>query len=210
MKLQANLLILGLLCISSFNNRVDAQESASTFSFDGILASSHTNDVYSFKKVSDQFDVERKRVGVELLKVLTDSDSSNFHSNLNQCVAAYYLGEIRCVDSARILADHITLQLDVSRIQIIGLINLEKLKSPALDALIKIGTPAIPALVQHLQESDDVKVREFLLKALYQIEGDRDIVQLRLEKALKAEKDSQKQARLQLALKALAQMKDDK
>ena len=76
-----------------------------------------------------------------------------------------------------------------------------------MHALIKIGNPSIPAVIRNLAESDDAKVRELSLTALYHIDGDKDITQLRLQKALKAEKDLQKQARLQAALKSLSEIK---
>jgi hypothetical protein len=41
------------------------------------------------------------------------------------------------------------------------------------------------------------------LQALTRIDVDKDISQLRLQKALKAEKNPQKQARLQAAIKSL-------
>ena len=75
---------------------------------------------------------------------------------------------------------------------------------PATQALVKIGNPAIPAVIRNLAESDDATFRRLSLSALYHIEGDKDIVQLRLQKALAAEKVSTKQVRLQSALKDLA------
>ncbi|MGH7976622.1 MAG: hypothetical protein ACREC8_08160, partial [Limisphaerales bacterium] len=75
----------------------------------------------------------------------------------------------------------------------------------AVDALVKIGTASIPAMIRNLEESDDSAVRILSLRVIYRIEGDKDIVQLRLQKALKVEKDSRKQARLASALKALAE-----
>jgi hypothetical protein len=48
------------------------------------------------------------------------------------------------------------------------------------------------------------------LKVLYRIDGDKDIVQLRLLKAIAAQKDSNKKARLQAALKSLAKTQFDK
>ena len=74
---------------------------------------------------------------------------------------------------------------------------------PAVYALIKIGIKSIPAVIRNLEERDDAQVRDLSLKVLYRIEGDKDLVQLRLQKALAAQKDSQKQTRLKLALEAL-------
>ena len=68
---------------------------------------------------------------------------------------------------------------------------------------MKIGSPAIPPLIQNLEESDDPTVRKLSLFVLCFIDGDKDIVQLRLQKALKAEKDPKKQARIQAAIKSL-------
>jgi hypothetical protein len=201
MKKATAILTIALMSMLSINNWVNAQESPETALFDNIILSAHANDIYFFKSITDQLSVEHKRVGKELINDLTDLKSPN----LNQCVAAYYLGEMRYEDSISVLADHITLRVDRLAIRMKGLVSLQKLETPALDALIKIGTPSIPTLVRRLQECDDAKVRELSLNALCQIEGDNEIVQLRLQKALKAQKDSQKQARIQLALKSLAE-----
>jgi hypothetical protein len=73
-----------------------------------------------------------------------------------------------------------------------------------IDALIAIGNPSIPAMIRNLADSDDARVRELSLQVLTRIDGDKDISKLRLQRALKTGKDSQKQARLQAALKSLA------
>ncbi len=75
---------------------------------------------------------------------------------------------------------------------------------PAEHALGEIGVPAIPALLRNLVESQDANTRDASLRVLVGIDGDKDVVQLRLQKALKAGKGSERQARLQAALKALA------
>jgi hypothetical protein len=138
----------------------------------------------------------------ELLDILKGEKTPN----VNQCAAVYYLGKMRVAEAAKILAERIDLQLDLTR-PIIEKhwVVCEIKKYPAVEALIEIGNPSISAVIRNLAESDDVKVRELSFKVLYHIEGDKDIVQLRLQKALTAEKDLQKQARLQSALKALAE-----
>jgi len=135
----------------------------------------------------------------EMLVAKFDSGDENEKS-----YAAYLLGEYRFSQAAKTLAINILWEDKVRP-------NTERGSEwfwdhyPAMEALIKIGNPSIPAVIRNLAGSDDVKVRELSLKVLYHIEGDKDIVQLRLQKALTAEKDLQKQARLQSALKALAE-----
>jgi hypothetical protein len=68
---------------------------------------------------------------------------------------------------------------------------------------MRIGNPSIPAVIGNLEQSDDVKVRELSLAVLNYIDNDKDITQLRLQKALAAQNDGQKMMRLQGALKAL-------
>ncbi|MGH7976621.1 MAG: HEAT repeat domain-containing protein [Limisphaerales bacterium] len=167
-----------------------------------IMSSTHTYNIYVFEQVADEFKSERNQLGTELIKTF-----SNLHLiNLNRCAAAYYLGEMRFTGAVEDLASGIALRFDRSRIQLDYLIKIDISEYPAMDALIKIGNPSIPAVIRNLAESDDAQVRKLSLQVLYRIDGDKDIVQLRLQKALKVETDSQKQARLQSALKALARI----
>jgi hypothetical protein len=153
------------------------------------------------RMVSYDYDAQKREAIEKLLKILDDSNANK----LNHGMAAFYLGEFHAVKASDILAQKITLKLGVEEYGFFqGLPMVGGFT--ARDALIKIGTPSIPAVIRNLAESDDAKVRELSLQVLCSIEGDKDIVQLRLQKALNAEKDSQKQARLQAALKSLAEM----
>jgi HEAT repeat protein len=107
-------------------------------------------------------------------------------------------------EAADVLAVKIKLHIGDSSVLFIHLPAIAD--CAAMKALIKIGTPAIPAVIKNLAESNDAEVRKLSLEVLCRIEGDNDIVQLRLQKALAAEKDLQRQARLQAALKALAEL----
>ena len=116
--------------------------------------------------------------------------------------AAYLLGAYRYPQAVSGLANNITLE-DKIRPQ------MQKQREwywdlyPAMEALIRIGNPAIPAMIRNLEESNDANVRELSLKVIYFIDKDKDIARLRLQKAAEAQKDLQKKARLQSALKAL-------
>ncbi len=137
-----------------------------------IIGTVHSGDLEAFNKITGKFHGERNEFIQKLLSVVQDKKSSNYE----QCAAAYYLGEMGASDSVNVLASNIILTLDRP------IFNLTVLmQPPAVEALIKIGNPSIPALIRNLQESDDPKVRGLSLKVLYRIEGDKDIVQLRLQ-----------------------------
>ena len=118
----------------------------------------------------------------------------------SKCFAVYLLGEYRFPQAADRLAKIITLKAKVRENSREWFWDI----NPVVEALIKIGNPSIPAVVRNLAESDNADVRSLSLKVLCRIDGDKDIVQLRLQKAIAAQKDSNKKARLQAALKALA------
>lgn len=152
------------------------------------------------RMVSYEYNDQKRQAIGNLLRVLDDPNATK----LNHGIAAFYLGEFHAVEASDVLRRNITLNLGMEvTVFYQGLPIVSGLT--ACDALIKIGTPSIPAVLRNLAESDDAKVRELSLQVLYRIEGDKDIVQMRLQKALAAEKDSQKQARLQGALKALSE-----
>jgi hypothetical protein len=183
------------LCITEISNiAVHAQ---STNESKDIIASVNGNSFDEFARVVGQLQAEHADIHRKLLKLLKNPQSSDFI----KCAAAYHLGEMHASEAVNILANQIKLNIGARDVE-----SLTGLEGPvAARALIKIGGPSIPAVIKNLAESDDGAVRELSLLVLEQIDGDKDIVQLRLQKALAAEKDSQKQARLQAALKAVAE-----
>ncbi len=136
----------------------------------------------------------------ETLLIALDSESKDA-----RFYAAYLLGEYRFPRAADGLAQRITLE---DKIRSTAQRSHEWFwdRYPAMEALVKIGTPSIPALIRNLEQSDDVTIRDLSLKVLYRVEGDKEITTLRLQHALNMQKDPQKQTRLQSALKSLSEM----
>lgn len=124
-----------------------------------------------------------------------------------KCYAAYLLGDYRFPQAADLLAKNITLEDKVHPAKERGSEWFWD-RFPAMEALIKIGNPSLHSVIRNLAESDDVKIRELSLIALCHIERDKDVVRIYLEKALKEEADSQKEARLVAALKILPEIKN--
>jgi hypothetical protein len=107
------------------------------------------------------------------------------------------------------LAKNISLD-DAARIDEIGSKRWYWYRYPAVEALVRIGSPAIPAVMQNLTELDDKKIKDLSLKVIVAIDRDKDITQLRLKKAIAAQSDAVKKARLQSALQTLSDPKIDK
>ena len=167
-----------------------------------VIASVLSGKFKSFNAVAINFGDERTRLGRQLMKILTDPKSSNFV----RCTAAYYLGEMRFSEAADVLAGQIALE-DTSE----STISLNILSwPPALDALAKIGSASLPALIRNLSESDDSEVRDLSLTLVLRIDGDKEIAELRLQKALAVQTDPAKKARLQSALQTLRAPKSAK
>jgi hypothetical protein len=134
----------------------------------------------------------RQKIIQKLLPIL-ESPQSTY---IAKCCAAHYLGELHAAEAVDSLASQVgTILTPFGQRPIIY-----SDEAPAANALIKIGTPSIPAVIRTLSESDDKLVRFTCLQVIASIDNDTDITQLRLEKALKAEVDMNKKNRLQAAL----------
>ncbi len=118
--------------------------------------------------------------------------------------AAKLLGDYRAAEGVKSLIANFALDV---RPRVMNGMLADDYVQPVTIALIRIGNSSIPAVLRYLEQTDDPRMRRLSLKVLSSIDNDKDITRLRLEKALKAEKDSQKQARLQSALKMLEGMK---
>jgi hypothetical protein len=166
-----------------------------------VIASTHIKgwQFESFERVANTYSLEQGLLKTNLLSILNDPKSSG----LNQYCAIYYLGELKATEAVTSLAVKIKLSLNDLPVIFSHLPGTNMPSYLAMTALIKIGNPSIPAVIRNLAESDDAQVRELSLQVIVKIDNDKDISILRLQKAIKAETDSQKQARLQAALNDL-------
>ena len=193
----SNMLTLWLIVsLNAVSNAQDTNGSIHPLNFNNIITSIRANNLNTFDQTLGKLHAESHRFNNELLNIFNDSKMSN----LSRCAAAYYLGDFHVSEAVDPLASDIALQPILLTTEHCTMLH----GTIAADALVKIGTPSITAVIRNLEESDNADVRSLSLKVLYRIDGDKDIVQLRLQKAMAAQKDSNKKARLQAALKALA------
>ena len=188
----------GQTSIPAFGQKVNVYTNKITY--DTIIASIRAGNSDDFDPLALNVIKERDQYIYVLLNMFRDTRASDYQ----KCAVAYFLGEVHAETAVNDLVSNITLHVNTSAFSPWHVIA----HWPSVTgALVKIGTPAIPALIKNLQESDDAKVVDFSLKVLYQIEGDKDVVQLRLQKALDAQQDATKKTRLQAAIKSLPEIK---
>jgi PBS lyase HEAT-like repeat len=191
-----------VLCFVSAFSQTDLPENIDAVTAKEIIASVRATQLEDFENIAGKLKNERLALGTSLIAVLADRRALN----LTRCAAAYYLGELRLQNAAPALLANLTLKFDASHIIVKHLIQIDILGNPAADALVKIGAPAVPNLIQNLEANDDTDIRRLSLGALCRIEGDKGVVRFRLETQAAAESDFQKQARLQQCLKMLAEI----
>ena len=117
-----------------------------------------------------------------------------------QLCSAYLIGQYRFPEASELFVDNITLQDNRPQFA-------EKLWGwyPAMDALVKIGNPAIPFLITKLTNSDDTEVRALALEALSRIDNDVAITKFRLQVLISDQIDSPKMINLEAAIQKLKQ-----
>ncbi|HEV7281183.1 MAG TPA: hypothetical protein VGN57_13350 [Pirellulaceae bacterium] len=136
-------------------------ESSARASFEGLQSDSErTRDA-----AVDAILAERKAT-IERLIPLIDPANAERHRKETRWAAAFLLGEMRAVEAVPVLAK----ALDRSMGPQNGL-DLSPYDEPVFNALVRIGRPAVPALLENLRKSDDRILRERSLLVLYHILG---------------------------------------
>jgi len=150
----------------------------------------------------DAFRVERTRMATRLLDIIngTNSDAAKVD-------AVIVVGQNRLIEAVPSLVKH--LELDDVYPRLGGgdsftprALSLES--GPRVsDALMRIGEPAIPSLLDRIAESDDTNAIARCVQVCYRIEG-RDMTQLRLQLLKSLATDQQMRGRIGSAITFLA------
>lgn len=146
-------------------------------------------------KLLEQLSQERVNVLAALVSQLDSANPKEVNISI-----AFLLGVNRMEQAASHLSRLITLEADIvehSREPLWG-------RYPVVEALIRIGNPAIPEMIKNIEVSDDEKVRELSTRVIRYIDGP-EIAKVRLEKAMKKQSDEVKKAKLQHALESIRQ-----
>jgi hypothetical protein len=136
---------------------------------------------------------KRLALQTDLLKQLNSPKSEE-----HQISVIYLLGLYRMEGAVRDLANLITLEAKV-RIQ-----KREWLwdQYPVVEALVKIGRPAIPAMLENIKAAKGEKVTELSIKVIQHVET-LAIAKMILQEVIDKEKDQKKKKNIKESLKYL-------
>lgn len=134
---------------------------------------------------------DRSDLLAQLLQQLA-SPTSKHH----QCAVVFLLGEYRLGDAVRDLAKIITLEADIKKR------NREALwdRYPVAEALIKIGVPAVPAMIENLENAKDEKTRELSAEVIRYIQT-RELGKVIVQNAIDKQPQAEKKKNLKEALR---------
>ena len=146
-------------------------------------------------RLLDELAKERAELQGVLLTQLSSSQSKETRS-----CAAFLLGLYRMEQAVNDLAKLITMEADIQK---------QKREAPwgrypVVEALIRIGRPGIPAMLENIEKTDDELVRKLSARVIRFVEGP-DIAKFVLEEAIRNERDTTKKQNLQSGLTLVLQ-----
>ena len=144
-------------------------------------------------RLLEQLSKDRSDLQAELISQLNGANPNEVNISV-----AYLLGLNRMEQSVRHLSRLITLEVDVRNHSREPMWD----RYPVVEALIRIGSPAIPEMIKNIETSDDQKVRELSAKVIRYIDGP-EIAKFRLEKATEKQTDPGKKAKLKAAMEGV-------
>ncbi len=143
---------------------------------------------------------ERKKRIKELIEIV-DPASKKKYSRDNRSSAAYLLGELRAVEAVPVLAKSLSTANNPQRL---FSYDVSPYDNPIPGALIKIGRPAVLAMIQNMETSDDLSVRmNSKLVLYYTVGGNRRVLEI-LKRRLNEAEDPKIKTRLKRACDKLA------
>lgn len=156
-----------------------------------------TLDERSRMEILSQVDEQRQELLLILLKYLDTSYSVNI-----QAAAIYLMGRYRLSEGIEELIQRI--DFDAGENLLLSALPLWD-RYPAMEALINIGQPAVPAAVELLAKDMNDLRRDLAVKVIRYV-GDAGIAGFILTRALATETDPNRKANLQDAINRLAKL----
>lgn len=186
--LTVTILLLGLAGGSSSNE----QEERVMEHIKKILS----KDVRTRNQGVDEILQDRK-ITIEKLIPLIDPTNATKYSDETRCAAAFVLGELRAIEAVPVLSMALAnepgpkIKDDISRFDV-----------PVCTALVKIGRPSIPAMIENIETSDNEILLNKSMDVLnHVLGGKRRLLELLGNLEVRAAKNELKAQRIKKAAK---------
>ena len=137
----------------------------------------------------DRLSLERKLLDI------VDGQSSNEV----RCAVVFLLGKFRMAGAVDTLKGHIAMKSESQELNDKRPLWAEL---PTVQALINIGNPAVPKMLDLIQNSPDAKVRELAASVILHIETE-SVGEFILEKAMNGQANAEQKERLRVAIQFL-------
>lgn len=110
--------------------------------------------------------LQPRKILIEELIPIVDPANRDKYSDETKSAAGYALGELRAVEAVPRLAEALKYEPEKR-----WLTRISRYDSPYVVALIKIGRPAVPAMIANIEQSDDHTIRARSLGVLNLVVG---------------------------------------
>ena len=130
-----------------------------------LIANLQSKNASTRDDAVDAFLKDRKN-SIDGLIALVAQTGDKKYSDETRSAAAYLLGEIRAVEAVRALSRASANPLG----PMVGF-DVSRYDAPIFTALVKIGRPAVPAMIKNLEETDNANIRHNSMFVLYHVLG---------------------------------------
>ena len=134
-----------------------------------VIADLKSNDAQSRDRAINTIMRDRKEIIEHLISVV-DPANAKQHSDDTRCAAAYLLGKLRTEEAVPVLSKVLADQLGGGKT--CGNM-MSPYDFPVPEALVNIGRPAVPAMIENLETSDKDRLRANSISVLYHVLGGR-------------------------------------
>jgi len=171
----------------------------------GQIKSLISQDSQTCDRAVDSILQDRQAVISELI-VLIDPVNTKKYSVQTRCAAAYLLGMFRASEAVTVLSKALANEPEQREIS-----DISRYDAPVWTALVRIGRPAVPAMIENIETSDNRILRIKSLDVLNHVLGGKRRVLELLTKLREQAKDRPKTERIEAAIQRTeAHFKEDK
>lgn len=116
-------------------------------------------------QVVDSILQDRSAIISELIPLIDPANSEKYN-NGTRGVAAFLLGKFRAVEAVSVLSKALANEPEQREIS-----DISRYDAPVWTALVRIGRPAVPAMIENIEASDNRILRKKSLDVLYHVLG---------------------------------------